>query len=121
MQTDPRTNVSTRDSAAEAVTILFRFASLAVHPDRPGGDTTTMQRVVAAAELLRKGPAPIQGQCALRPNEADRVMPWGKHRGLPMGQLPLGYLGWMASDNDDPAVRRAALDVLHWRVAVALP
>ncbi len=23
------------------------------------------------------------------------IMPWGKHRGVPLDQVPLGYLGWV--------------------------
>jgi hypothetical protein len=99
------------------VATLYRFAALAVHPDRPGGDAASMARVNQAAELLRKGPRPTLSllSCALRPYEADQVMRWGKHRGLPLGQIPLGYLGWLADEVDDQGIRPAARLVLHWR------
>jgi uncharacterized protein (DUF3820 family) len=100
------------------VKTLLRYAALAVHPDRPGGSVESMRKVNAAAELLRRGPAPTAlGLCAMRPREADIVMRFGKHRGLPMGQLPMGYLGWLAEDFSDGAIRAAARVVLHWRTA----
>ena len=40
-------------SQAEAVKTLYRFASLAAHPDRRGGDTADMVRVNLAYETLK--------------------------------------------------------------------
>ena len=106
------------NDSEEALKTLIRLASLAAHPDRPGGDTATMKRVNRAAELLRRGPIPTAlGPCGFRPLEADRRMLWGKHRGWPMGELPLGYLGFLAEGVDDLDVRRAARIVLHWKTA----
>ena len=112
----PATTPSNPNDPSEAVKVLYRFASLAVHPDRPGGDAASMARVNAAAELLGRGPA-RGSSCALRPREADLVMPWGKYAGLSLGQIPAGYLGWLSEDIDDPVIRDAARVVLHWRTA----
>jgi hypothetical protein len=108
-------------SVDEAVTVLYRLASKAAHPDT-GGDARTMAKVNAAVETLRGRPPiamrtaePCRRPHLVRPY-ADTIMPWGKHRGESMSEVPLGYLGWIVENVDnDEDVRDVARTWLHWR------
>lgn len=103
-----------------AIATLHRFAALATHPDRQGGDTATMKRVNAAAELLRATPSgvgrlePCHRAHVERP--AYRFLPWGRFKGEPMSETPISYLAWVVENVvDDSDTREAARAWLHWR------
>lgn len=106
-------------SAEQAISTLYRAAAQAVHPDH-GGDTAAMQRVNAAAELLRSqsAPVPIYVEPCRRPHVQPptyRLMPWGKHKGQSMADVPLSYLSWLTENATGYDVREAARTWLHWR------
>lgn len=43
------------------------------------------------------------------------VMPWGKHRGKDIEDLPSSYLRWLASDCEDDAIQQAAEEEVKFR------
>ena len=42
-------------------------------------------------------------------------MPWGKHRGKFIDDLPSSYLRWLAENCDDDAICEAADEEYTWR------
>ncbi len=104
---------------AEAVTILYRRASLRSHPDL-GGSTAEMAEVNAAAEVLRRAaPEPPVWSACTRPHTIeepeDWAIPFGKYTGQYWSELPLGYLSWLAEESYNQHSRNEALRWLHWR------
>ena len=43
------------------------------------------------------------------------IMPWGKHKGKLVEELPLSYLKWLAEECDDDNICEAADVEYHWR------
>jgi len=37
-------------------------------------------------------------------------MPWGKHKGVPMQDVPASYLHWLWTNERDPMSRKAKVD-----------
>jgi len=48
------------------------------------------------------------------------LMPFGKHSGIPVADLPNGYLIWLTTEAEirDPELREAVEDEGNWRVSV---
>lgn len=44
------------------------------------------------------------------------LMPWGKHRGQDIEDLPTDYLKWLAENCDDDDVCEAADEEYRWRL-----
>ena len=43
------------------------------------------------------------------------IMPWGKHKGKPIDELPSSYLKWLAEECDDDDICEAADEEYCWR------
>lgn len=106
----------------EVIEAAHRALVKLLHPDRAGADTTAaMARVNAARDVLRDpGERARLSRQLVRddaPPPAARVaMPFGKHRGAPLGTLPSDYLEWLLSwDGLRPGLRRDIEAVLAWR------
>lgn len=46
---------------------------------------------------------------------ADLAMPWGKHRGTLICDLPSSYLRWLDEECDNEEIAEAARDELKYR------
>ena len=101
----------------EVAEAAFRTLSKRAHPD-DGGDTRRMVRLTGAIETIRGAGRvrPTAGTTCRTP-APDGRLPWGKHRGELLSEVPLGYLAWVASESSDSRVRYDAVRVLHVRVA----
>jgi hypothetical protein len=95
----------------------YRTLSKRAHPD-VGGDTRGMARLTEAVETIRHADhvEPSAARTCHGP-VSDIRLPWGKHRGALLSEIPLGYLAWLASECDDNRIRSAAVGVLHVRTA----
>ena len=46
-------------------------------------------------------------------------MPWGKHKGEELGEIPCGYLAWVLEESDiEEPYRSAVKDELIWRLSL---
>jgi hypothetical protein len=45
----------------------------------------------------------------------ELVMPWGKHKGTPIGNLPSSYLKWLAENCENEQICEAADEEYRWR------
>lgn len=110
-------------SPSEALTLLYRHASLNTHPDR-GGSTELMLRVNAAAEVLRRGVEPVHCMrlhCVGHVPFDNHVFASGRWRGMRMSEIPLSALAWHADVNNDSSLYDLAVEWLHYRVSAMQP
>lgn len=111
-------------SPQEALTLLYRQASLHSHPDR-GGTTELMLRVNAAAEVLRGHATVVQSvrvDCAKKhcPRHApsdNHTFRSGKNVGKSLDEISLSSLAWYADNSESDHFREMCLDWLHYRTA----
>jgi uncharacterized protein (DUF3820 family) len=128
------------DAPDEVASAAHRALVRLLHPDH-GGSTAAMAAVNSAydairgktrgwrppedggglraeVERLRAENARLRAQLARQeaPMAVGMPMPWGKHQGLPLGQVPPDYLRWACrQDWLDGDLRVALEDVLEWR------
>ncbi|MGI8794623.1 MAG: putative quorum-sensing-regulated virulence factor [Acidimicrobiales bacterium] len=128
------------DAPEEVVSAAHRALVRLLHPDR-GGSTAAMAAVNSAhdailgdtrgwrppevgdglraeVERLRAENARLRAEVMSQaaPSAIGMPMPWGKHEGIPLGQVPPDYLRWACrQDWLDGDLRLDIEDVLEWR------
>ncbi len=107
-----------RGAPLDVAEAAYRALSKRTHPD-VGGDTRRMALLSDAVGAIRAaGSVSPVPPSSCRTVMADDVrLPWGKHKGMSLSVVPLGYLAWLASECDDHRLRLDAARVLHVRAA----
>lgn len=49
------------------------------------------------------------------PNDGTMIMPWGKHKGVALEDIPSPYLVWLCDHSEDSDLVRAAQTELKYR------
>lgn len=102
------------DACPEVISAAYRALAKKRHPDAsPYPQATQWMRALNEAHETLSDPVRRAQYDARRASDRPTLlMPWGKHAGTPVADLPRSYLAWLVNNVDNAEVRAAAEQAL---------